>query len=134
MTRALIASVLSAALLAGCGSTNSQTGVQSVPQTVVQKVSESPSPALACIARHAPTGATKESSGVLTVEWPDGELLRVRATASSAEAKAVVGKIHAEQATRPTGVIARSYGTTAVEWSPKAPTAEEAAVLHGCVR
>lgn len=133
MTRALTAAVLSAALLAGCGSAHSPTGAQSVPQTVVQKLAESPSPVLACIAKRAPTGATQESSAVLTVQWPDGELLRASATASSAEARAAVGRIRAEQTASSTGVIARNYGATVIEWSPKVPSADESSVLHRCV-
>jgi len=133
MTRALIPAALAATLFAGCGSTHHEGVVQNVPQTVVQTVPESPSPVLACIARRAPTGAIHERPGALTVDWPDGEVLLVSPTASTAAAKRAVAKVRGEQSAHSTGVIAKDYGDTVVEWSPRAPTAEEAAVLHGCV-
>jgi len=134
MVRALIlAAAASATVLGGCGSTHGQGDVQGVPQTVVQSLAESPSPQLACIARQSPTGATREESGSLTVQWPDGEVLLVTATASSAAARSAVRKLSAEQSAHATHVRANTYGTTVVEWRPKAPTAAERAVLHGCL-
>jgi hypothetical protein len=132
MTRVLLPAALAVTLLAGCGSTRSQTLVQRVPPTVVQVVPETPSPLLACIVKRSPTGATHEKSGVLTVEWPDGEMLMVTTTSSRAEAEGVVAKVHAEQVAHFTGVTVEDHGTAVVEWRPKAPTAEETAVLRGC--
>lgn len=132
MTRVLPSAALAAILLAGCGSTHTATLVQKVPQTVVQVVPETPSPLLACIVKRAPPGATHERSGVLTVEWPGGEMLRVTTTASRAQAEAAVAKVHAEQLAHPTGVTVARHATAVVEWSPGAPTAEQTAVLRGC--
>jgi hypothetical protein len=134
MVRALIlAAAASATLLAGCGSTHSQSDVQRVPQTVVQGLAESPSPQLACIARQSPTGATREESGSLAVRWPDGEVLLVKATASAAAARAALRNLSAARSAHGAHVRARIYGTTVVQWRPKAPSAAERAVLHGCL-
>lgn len=119
-------------LLAGCGSSRGPTLVQGVPQTVVQVVPETPSPLLACIVRRAPPGATHERSGVLTVEWPGGEMLTVTTTSSRAQAEGAVAKVRAEQLAHPTGVTVERHATAVVEWSPKAPTAQQAALLRRC--
>ncbi len=119
-------------LLAGCGSSRGPTLVQGVPQTVVQVVPETPSPLLACIVKRAPPGATREKSGVLTVEWPGGEMLTVTTASSRAEAEGAVAKLRAEQLAHPTGVTVERHATAVVEWSPKAPSAQQAAVLRGC--